>query len=134
MSELLGATEGAQHHSVADVDPIERTLRRAFSPYHKRALGVASGIVVALAVFTVTVFHVVAAPPGALNIELLAQYFYGYDVTWRGAFVGAWWSFVTAFVAGWFLAFVYNFVLATWLFLLRTKADLSLTKDFLDHI
>jgi hypothetical protein len=119
---------------VVDADPIERTLQRAFAPYYKGALGVASGIVAALTVFTVTAFHVMAAPAGAPQIVLLAQYFYGYDVTWRGAFVGAWWSFVAAFVAGWFLAFVYNFVLATWLFLIRTKADLSRTTDFLDHI
>ena len=117
-----------------DTDPVERTLRRAFAPIHKRTLGVASGIVAALIVFAVTVFHIVGAPPGAPDIGLLAQYFYGYDVTWRGAFVGAWWSFVAAFVAGWFVAFVRNFVLATWLFLLRTKADLARTTDFLDHI
>jgi len=132
--EVAGATEGAHNHSVVSPDPIERTLRRAFAPYYKRALGVASGTVAALVVFAVTVFHVLVAPPAALNIELLAHYFYGYDVSWRGAFVGAWWSFVAGFVAGWFVAFVYNFVLATWLFLLRTKADLSRTTDFLDHI
>jgi hypothetical protein len=119
---------------VVDADPLGRTLRLSLAPYHKRALGMASGIVAALTVFTLTVFHMVAAPPEAPNIALLAQYFYGYDVTWRGAFVGAWWSFVAAFVAGWFAAFVHNVVLATWLFLLRTKADLSLTTDFLDQI
>jgi hypothetical protein len=43
----------------------------------------------------------------------LSSYFYGSDVTWRGALVGAWWSFAAAFVAGWFVAFVHNFVLAT---------------------
>ena len=119
---------------MVDDDPIERTLRLAFAPYHKRALGVASGIVAALTAFLVTVFHVVAAPAGAPNFELLGQYFYGYDVTWRGAVVGAWWSFVAAFVAGWFAAFVHNFVMATWLFVVRTKAELSSTTDFLDHI
>lgn len=119
---------------MADVDPVERALRRAFAPYHKRVLGIASGTVAAVMVFAVTVFHVVAAPSRALNLALLAQYFYGYDVTWRGAFVGAWWAFVAAFVAGWFAAFVYNLVLATKLFFLRSKADLSRVTDFLDHI
>jgi hypothetical protein len=119
---------------VADADPIELSLRRAFAPYHKRALGVAMGVVAALLVLAVTAFHIVAAPSRALNIELLAMYFYGYDVTWRGAVVGACWSFVAAFVAGWFAAFVYNFLMATWLFLLRTKTDLMRTTDFLDHI
>jgi hypothetical protein len=119
---------------VVDADPLEGTLRRAFAPLHKRTLGLASGIVAALAVFAVTAFHIVAAPPEAANIQLLAQYFYGYDVTWRGAVIGAWWSFVAAFVAGWFVAFVRNFVLATWLFLVRAKVDLARTTDFLDHI
>lgn len=119
---------------MGDADLLERALRRAFAPYHKRALGVASGTVAALMVFMVTVFHVVAQPTAAPNLALLADYFYGYDVTWRGAFVGAWWSFVAAFVAGWFAAFVYNFVTAMRLCLLRTKADLSGTTDFLDHI
>src|SRR5262245_33842553 len=119
---------------MADADPVERTLRRAFAPYHKRALGVAAGVVAALLVFAVTVFHVVAAPREAPHIELLAEYFYGYDVTWRGALVGAWWSFVVAFVAAWFAAFVYNFVMATWVFFIRMKIDFSQTTDFLDHI
>jgi hypothetical protein len=119
---------------VTDADPLERALRRAFAPYHKRALGTASGIVAALMAFTVTAIHVVAAPTRAPDLAALADYFYGYDVTWQGAFVGAWWSFVAAFVAGWFGAFVYNFVMATWLFLLRTKTDLSETTEFLDHI
>lgn len=92
------------------------------------------GAVAALLVFAVTAFHVVAAPSGAPNLQLLAAYFYGYDVTWRGALVGAWWSFVAAFVAGWFAAFVHNFVMATWLCLLRAKRDLTRTTDFLDHI
>jgi hypothetical protein len=120
--------------NVPDVDPLERTLRRAFAPVHKRALGLASGIAAALGVFLVTAFHVMAAPQPALNLDLLAQYFYGYDVSWRGACVGAWWSFVVGFVAGWFVAFVHNLVTATWMFLIRAKADLSQTTDFLDHI
>jgi hypothetical protein len=115
-------------------EPVEYTLRRAFAPLHKRALGVAAGVTTALVVFAVTAFHVVAAPTQAANLNLLNQYFYGYDVSWRGAGVGAWWSFVTAFVAGWFVAFVYNFVMATWLLLVRAKADLARTTDFLDHI
>jgi len=119
---------------VVEANPIDSTLRRAFAPIHKRALGLASGIVAALVVFAVTVFHVVAAPPGTPELRLLGQYFYGYNVTWRGAFVGAWWSFVTGFVAGWFVAFLHNFVMATWIVLLRAKADLNQMTDFLDHI
>ena len=106
----------------------------AFAPIHKRALGVALGVVSGLGIFLVTVFHVVLQPGDPLSLHLLAQYFYGYDVSWRGALVGLFWGFVTGFVFGWFAAFVRNVVVATTIFVLRTKAELAQTKDFLDHI
>ena len=115
-------------------DPIELALARAFAPMHKRVLGLAVGLTAALIVFLITAFHVVARPPDALSIELLAQYFYGYSVTWRGALIGAWWAFVAGFVAGWFAAFVRNVFMALWLMVVRMRANLSETRDFLDHI
>jgi len=114
--------------------PVDVVLARAFAPMHKRVLGVAVGLTAAFLVFGLTAFHVIVRPPGALSIELLAQYFYGYEVSWRGACIGAWWGFVSGFVAGWFAAFLRNFAMAVWLFVVRTKANLSETRDFLDHI
>ncbi|HYM22622.1 MAG TPA: hypothetical protein VEU08_05425, partial [Vicinamibacterales bacterium] len=84
--------------------------------------------------FAVTAFHVLFRPDPALPIDLLSQYFYGYTVSWPGAFVGLFWGFFTGFVFGWFAAFVRNFVIAARIFLLRSKAELTQTKDFLDHI
>ena len=84
--------------------------------------------------FLLTVFHVVFHPTDALDIGLLAQYFYGYSGLLAGAFVGLFWGFVTGFVAGWFLAFVRNFVIGVRMMLLRDKAELAHMKDFLDHI
>jgi hypothetical protein len=116
-----------------DSDSVNRVLARAFAPLHKRALGVAVGATVALVVFLVTVFHIIARPVD-LPLDLLGQYFYGYDTSWRGAFIGVWWGFVSGFAAGWFLAFLRNFAVATWLFIVRAKASLAQTSDFLDHI
>jgi hypothetical protein len=110
--------------------PVASTL----GPAHKRALGVALGIVCGAGVFLITAFHVVFHPTDALEIGLLAQYFYGYRVSWPGAFVGLFWGGVTGFVAGWFLAFVRNFVIGVRMMLLRDKAELARLKDFLDHI
>ncbi len=114
--------------------PVEVVLARAFAPMHKRVLGTAIGLTVALAVFALTAFHVVAQPRNGPSLDLLANYFYGYDVSWRGAFIGAWWGFVAGFVAGWFAAFARNLAIATWLFYVRAKAHLNETRDFLDHI
>ncbi len=109
-------------------------LPHAFAPLHKRALGVAVGSVAGLAFFFVTAFHVVLRPSGAPPIALLSQYFYGFEVSWWGAFVGLFWGFITGFVAGWFVAFVRNLVTAIKIFIFRTKGELAQTKDFLDHI
>jgi tetrahydromethanopterin S-methyltransferase subunit G len=108
-------------------------LLRAFAPVDKRALGVAVGIVAGLALFAITAFHVVFRPVNALRLELLNQYFDGYNVSWRGAAVGLCWGFLTGFIAGWFLAFTRNLVMAMMVFTFKIKGDLANTRDFLDH-
>jgi hypothetical protein len=122
MADQLSRTDRALPPSVA----------LAFAPVHKRALGVAVGLVCGFLIAAVTVFHVVLRPAEGPSVELLSQYFYGYTVSWPGAVVGLCWGFATGFVAGWFVAFVRNFVLAAWLVVVRTKAELS--NSFLDHI
>jgi hypothetical protein len=106
----------------------------ALGPAHKRALGGAVGTICGLGLFALTVFHVVFRPADALDIGLLSQYFYRYDVSWKGAFVGLFWGFFTGFVAGWFLAFIRNLAIGLRVFMLRDKAELASMKDFLDHI
>ena len=113
---------------------IPDVLQRVFAPIHKLALGIAVGLTAGLGLFAVTAFHIIAEPPDALNIALLSHYFAGYDVTWSGAFAGFWWAMVSGFAAAWFLAFLRNLALAIWVFVIRTKAELSQTSDFLDHI
>jgi hypothetical protein len=116
---------------MSQTDP---TLARAFAPVHKRALGVAIGVTAGLCVFLVTAFQIVATPDDGLPLGLLAQYFFGYRVTWTGAVIGFWWGFVAGFAGGWFLAFCRNLAVALWVFVIRTKASFRETSDFLDHI
>lgn len=104
------------------------------APMRKLAMGLAGGTVGGLFIFGVTVFHVVLQPAPALNLGLLAQYFYGYDVSVIGAFVGLAWGFVVGFVMAWFVTFVRNLVIALRMLLFRTKAELVRTRDFLDHL
>jgi len=115
-------------------DPVAEVLTRAFAPIDKRALGVAVGLTAAVALFLLTTLHILVVPNSELPLWLLSQYFYGYDVTWPGAFIGAWWGFVAGFAGGWFLAFLRNFTVATWIFYIRARAELTETSDFLDHI
>jgi hypothetical protein len=107
-------------------------IAMAFAPVHKRALGAAVGLTLGAAVATVTAFHVAVRPVNAPDVSLLAQYFYGYTVSWQGVGVGFLWGFASGFVTGWFVGFVRNFTLTAWLLVVRTKA--SLTQPFLDDI
>ena len=106
----------------------------AFAPLHKRALGTATGVAVGLSIFLITLVEVVRAPREPSPFALLSEYFAGYSVSVRGAFVGLLWGLGTGFVAGWFVAFSRNFVMAASIFWIRTRAQLRATRDFLDHI
>ncbi len=114
--------------------PLPRALSLAFAPLHKRAFGTAIGLTLGLMLFLATVVAVLHGDIPGENLWLLKQYFYGYSVTWAGAFIGLGWGLIVGFVAGWFFAFCRNFVLAASMFWLRTRAELAQSRDFLDHI
>ena len=109
-------------------------ITTAFLPLHKRAFGIAAGVAAALVMFLVTAIYLLRDPRPTFELSLFAQYFAGYSVSWQGAFIGAAWAGFTGFVTGWFLAFGRNLLLATLLIVVRTRAELSQTRDFLDHI
>lgn len=115
-------------------ESLEPDLLLAFAPVHKRAFGTAVGTAAALAVALFTVAGVLLDPDGRGPLGLLGEYFAGYTVTWGGAAIGAAWGFFVGFVAGWFVAFARNLVVAAWIFAARTRAELRATRDFLDHI
>lgn len=117
--------------------PQEETLPPSatllFAPLDKRAFGVAIGTVTGLGIFAVTAIDLLRGKPW-WALWLLAQYFVGYSLTWKGALIGLLWGFAVGFCAGWFVAFTRNLALAISLFIIRTRAELDTSRDFLDHI
>lgn len=109
-------------------------LALAFAPLHKRAFGIAMATTAALLVGLATAIAVVRGAAFTLPLDLLAQYFPGYAVSWRGAAVGAAWAALAGYATGWLLALARNTMLAVMLFTIRTRAELASTRDFLDHI
>ncbi len=109
-------------------------IARAFAPVHKRAFGMAVGLVCGLLVFGTTAIYLLRNPQPGFNLGLFSEYLYGYTVSWQGALVGSAWGFVAGFVGGWFFAFCRNLFLATWLFVTRERAALAASRDFLDQI
>jgi hypothetical protein len=119
---------------MASPTKVDQQLALAFAPLDKRALGVALGATIALLTFVATALSIVLDPEQRFPLYLLQQYFYGYQITWPGAVVGAFWGFAVGFAWGWFAAFARNLVLAVWLMTIRIRADFSTSRDFLDHL
>lgn len=117
-------------HNAYPDDPIAL----AFAPAHKLAMGAAIALVAAGSCFLMTAVPLLRGRPPALELELLANFFYGYDVSWSGAILGAAWAGFTGFVMGWFFAFLRNAFLAFKLVVLTARAELGQTRDFMDHI
>ena len=113
---------------------VERALVLAFAPLHKRVFGTAIGVTAAVIVGGATAFAVLIGATHDIGLGLLRAYFRGYTVSWAGVFIGGAWAFAVGFVAGWFLAWVRNFFLATWLLAIRVRENMAQTRDFLDHI
>ena len=114
-------------------DEVPEKLLLVFQPIHKRAMGVAFGVLAGTAVFLATVVMFLRGGSG-YPLTLLGEYFYGYTVSWPGAFIGLLWGGLVGFVFGWFFAFCRNLVIAVWLFIARTREELAASRDFIDHI
>ena len=125
-----GAPPAVQEQQEETLPPAATLL---FAPLDKRAFGVAIGTVTALGIFAATAVDLLRGIPWRA-LRLLSAYFVGYQLTWRGALIGLLWGFAVGFCAGWFVAFTRNLALAISLFIIRTRAELDTTRDFLDHI
>ena len=133
-SERAAADPARVASSSAEDAAVLPAMLYAFAPMHKRAFGVATGIAGALVMALLTLGVLLLPPARDFPLRLAGEYFAGYTVSWKGVLVGALWGFAVAFVAGWFIAFSRNVVLAISAFIIRTRAELAQTRDFLDHI
>jgi hypothetical protein len=132
MNEMKGILLPGEPKEVEQELP--RLAMMLFAPVDKRAFGAAIGTAIALGIAGLTAFELLAKPAPSINPGLLSQYFAGYTVSWTGAVIGGAWGFFVGFCAGWFTAFTRNLVMALSLFMLRSKAELDNSQDFLDHI
>lgn len=127
-------TPGSHITVTSDEAPVISTMLFAFAPLHKFAFGIATGVAGAVLVVLLTLAGMYLPGASEFPLGLLGQYFQGYSVTWPGVFIGAVWGFGVSFVAGWFAAFCRNLALAISAFMIRTRAELDSTREFLDHI
>ena len=111
-----------------------RFFEKTFARMDKLGLAISIGSVSGLLVFIATLFLIfkggeVVGP----RLQLLGQYFYGYTVTVKGAFIGFAYSFLWGFLFGWLFAYLRNFFIGYFIYRVRRKAALLKFKDFIDH-
>jgi hypothetical protein len=126
--------EQEYHEEIKEDVQVEKFLRRAFSKMDKLSFATAVGTVSGLAIFLATVFLVlkggkVVGP----NLALLGQYFLGYTVTLKGAWIGFAYSFLWGFLFGWLFAYLRNLSLAYIIYRARRKAQALTFKYFIDN-
>jgi hypothetical protein len=78
---------------------------------HAGVLALVCGVLGGLGLWAMTAWLVIKGGPDVgPHLRLLNQYFYGYTVTWTGAFVGFFYGALCGAVLGWTIGAVYNAV------------------------
>jgi len=117
----------------SDEEALDKLLPAVFSRMDQLGLATAIGSVCGLLTFLATIWLVVQGGAGSIYLQLLNQYFFGYTVTVKGAFIGMAYSFSWGFLSGWLFAYLRNFSMAYYIYRIKRKAELFTFRDFLDH-
>ncbi len=113
----------------------ESVLRQTFTKMDKFAFASAMGSVSGLLFFLATIWLVIkGGDVVGPNLQLLSQFFVGYTVTLKGAFVAFGYSFFWGFLLGWMFSYLRNLFLAAFIYWAKKKAELLSMKDFFDHL
>jgi protoporphyrinogen oxidase len=137
--DLWKVNEDQEYHEEIREEPekiaaLEKLLTGAFSRIDKLGLATALGSVSGFLVFLATLFLIVkGGEVVGPNLQLLNQYFFGYSVTVKGAFIGMAHSFAWGFLFGWLFAYLRNLSFAYYIYRVKRKAELLKFRDFLNH-
>ncbi len=130
---LWEVNEEQEYHEEKKAIPDE-TIVRAFSRMDKLGFATAIGSVAGMLMLIATLWLVIKGGDViGPNLQLLGQYFIGYTVTVKGAFIGTAYSFIWGFLLGWLFAYLRNLSLAFFIYRTKRKAALLSFRDFLDH-
>ena len=113
----------------------EKVLGRTFARMDKLAFATALGSVSGLLFFMATIWLIVkGGEVVGPNLRLLGQYFIGYTVTVKGAFIAFGYSFLWGFLFGWLFAYLRNLFLAFYIYWVKKRAEMLSLRDFFDHL
>ena len=136
--DLWAVNVEQEYHEEMKIEPseeaiLEKILPAVFSRMDPLGLGTAIGSVLGLLIFFATFWLAMTGGPVSVYLKLLNQYFFGYTVTVKGAFIGLAYGFSWGFLLGWLIAYLRNFFIAYYIYRIRRKVELLTFRDFLDH-
>jgi hypothetical protein len=89
----------------------DREITWAVARLQARVLALVGALLGGTTLFVMTALLLLkGGPQVGQHLRLLGQYFYGYTVTWPGAFVGMLYGAATGALIGWIVGVVYNLV------------------------
>jgi hypothetical protein len=114
---------------------VEKLLRQSFARVDEFAFAAASGALAGLLIFLATIWLIVKGGDSVgRHLQLIGQYFVGYTISVRGAFIAFAYAFVSAFLFGWTGAYLRNLFLTLYLYVLRKKNEMMSLRDLIDHL
>ena len=129
--KIHGATE-VEAQDVVEV--LQTTLERVFLKLDRLAFGISLGTAGGMLLFLATLVLVlkggdVIGP----NLQLLSQYFPGYEVSMSGSMVGLFYGFASGFIGGWTFAFLRNAAMFMYMAANRRSAERHLMRKLLEY-
>jgi hypothetical protein len=113
---------------------LDEIIIKSFNRMDKFGFATAIGTVSGLLIFLATIFLIIkGGKVVGPNLQLLNQYFIGYSVTIKGAFIGMCYSFFWGFLVGWLFAYLRNLFLGFFIYRVKRKVEMLTFRDFLDH-
>jgi len=91
------------------IEAYDREVKRAVARLKAGILGLVFGLISGIGLFAMTAILLVENGPNTgYHLSLLGNYFIGYTVTWKGAFIGFLWAFALGAIIGWSIGMIYN--------------------------
>ncbi len=119
--------------SPGEITALDRLLPAVFSRMDQLGLAIAVGSVCGIILFLSTLWLVIRGGEISIYFRLLNQYFFGYTVSIKGAFIGMAYGFSWGFLLGWLFAYLRNFSMAYYIYRVKRKVELVTFRDFLDR-
>jgi hypothetical protein len=125
--------EQEYHEELREEVVFNKLLPTMFSRMDQLGMAIAVGSVCGALMFLATLWLMIQGGVATHYFQLLNQYFFGYRVTLKGAFIGLAYGFSWGFLFGWVFAYLRNFFTAYYIYRIKREAEMLTFRDFLDR-